>query len=422
MSTYTSKNMFQVQVGKTGSFEALATVQITDPTLGTFIDDGQIVAINADSGAVLAAGQTISDVPAIKLVQRSGSVAASANLRFSNRIDGQNVYQYKGRAGVAATELVKTLGYNGTSGAIDTTAANTFSVRVTYTFDESMWSEQQDFNYVTYVAPSTPVQANIAAAITCQLVAGVYPRGGTLVLVERLCNDAGVALAGTLTVRNGSNQVVESASSGFVAGDYIRIGGTTTTTPVYRITEVAADTVTLTLDCAYQGASGTGIAGEDIASALGQAADWGIRFTGQALTWSLDPYGVFKYLQMDFLIQPVGFGDTPNNTLTAKVYPVNAYEQVAQMSAFAQGFEGALNRNLQPLPNYVNDAVASTLYDCITIQYADTTDISVISGTKPSLQDLYLYIADTAAQQAILRGQLNPWMASTPGAFPPLAL
>lgn len=417
MATQAAKNLFEVLIGKTGTFEALATVQITDPTLGTFIDDGQVIVINADSGAVLQPGDDITDAPAIKLVQRSGATATTANLRFSNRIDSQNVFKYKGKAGVAAVELVKTLGYNGTTGSIDTTAATTFSVRVTYTFDESMWSEQQNFNYVTYQA-ATPTQVGIANSITTQLVAGVYPKGGTLVKVERLCNNAGATdgTATTATVYNGSKTIVlNAAPTTFVVGDYLRIGGGATTDAMYLITAISGTTVTL--DCDFQGTSAAAATLEYVTAALAAAANWGIRFTGQPLTFSLDPYGVFKYLQMDFLIQPVGFGATSNATLTAKVYPTNSYELVAQMAAFAAGFEGAVNRHITPLPNYVNDAVASLLYDCITIQFADATDLSVISGTKPSLQDLYIFLADGAAQQVTLLSVLNPWMASTPNGF-----
>lgn len=416
MSTYAAKNSFNVLIGKTGTFEALATVQITDPTLSTFIDDGQIIVLDS-AGAVLTPGKTIADSPNIQLVQRSGATASTSKLVYSARIDGQNMYKYQGKAGSASQEQIYVLGYNGTSGSLDVSSANTFSLRITYTFDESMWSEQHNYNYIQY-ASATPTQVALANSFTTQMNYAKWPIGGVLIKSERLCNNAGATdgTATTITVVNGSDRATLNAgATTFVVGDYLRIGGGAVTDPMYKI--VALSGTSVTLDTAYQGNSGAGVTIEYVTAALAAAADWGIKFTGLPLTWSLDPYGVFKYLKTTFLVQTVGLGSTIVTKTQEASVGNGIYELVAQMEAFAVGFEGAVNRTLTPLPRGRQDATSGVLYDTILLQYADASDISVISGTKPALQDLYIFLADGGAQSAILESQLNPWMASCPRAF-----
>jgi hypothetical protein len=422
MSVFTAKNSFNLLIGKTGTFEALATVQITDSSASTYIDDGQIIAVNS-TGTVLAPGSTISDSPFIKLVQRSGS-----KLIYSDVIDGQAVMSYSGVAGAAAVEQVNTIGFNGTAGAIDTTALSRF-LRITYTFDFVTWSEQPfRRSYQTTSTVQANMIADIVPAMNKDSLNALMGEGNTaagFISAIAMCSNAGTAITGTgnISVVKGSPTITAATDIDAVmaVGDWIRINSTATTGAMYKIIAMNTTANTATLFCPYQGATATiaEASNEYVSAANAILANWGIQMTGLPLTFGLWPYSDFEYNKVSFNVGTgTDWGTTPSASVTAPSFGVGVYERVAEMEKFAAGFDGAVNRTIVPFPAGRNDAVSGTLYDTIFIKHADVSDVDVIDGIKPSMKEVFIFIADGAAQQAALLSQLNPWMASTPKSLP----
>lgn len=415
MSTLSVKNSTNVMIGK--SVARTASVQISDPSASsTYIADGEIVVLDYQ-GAVLTPGKTISDSPFITLVQRSGS-----NLIFSARIDGMHMLAYTGKSGSAAVEQVNTLGYDGSTGTIDLTTVSKL-LKITYTFDELMWSNQPMRK--VYQSVST-TQAKVADDIASQMNAdsynalmasGVASSGFISAVV--LSNDAAAALgAGTVSVTKGSKVIVaSSASHGLTVGEWIRIGSVATTTdPVYKVTAVSG--VNITVSMPYQGSTATGVTAGQITTANAATMAAGVKMTGLPLTTSINPNGDFKYLKVSFIVHPGdGFGATDNANVTAPARGNGVFEEVRELAWFAKGFEGAMYRTQVPFENTTYDAVSGTLYDTIFLNYEDGMDYAPVSGYKPARQSLYIFLADGASQQASIRAQLNPWMASLPNAF-----
>ena len=410
---FKSEQSFNVLIGKN---IASAATQYTNPSAAGYIADGEILVIGAN-GALLTAGDTISTSPSIQFVQRSGS-----NLIFSSIIDGTKVTKYSGADPVLAQQQIISVGYNGTTGSIDlSTASKLF--KISYKHNQLVWSEQV-FKRVYETSGST--QAKVASDISEQInfmslpaLNGVYSTGDYVSAVM-LCNHAGAAITGTattLTVTKGSNTAVMNNTHNLTSGDYVRIGGTATTDPVYRVQSVNGNTITL--GSPYQSSSGPiAIASvKIITAAQASTAAFGFALEGLPLTWSINPAANNRYEIVSFDVHPgTGWGSTTITNVQDPILGSGLLPQVAEIEWFALGFEGLQSRYNIPLPTGRRDAVDSTYYT-IYIEY-DIPSVSAITGDVSAKQGLYIFVSDGASQLTTLRAITNPWMASTPKAFP----
>lgn len=410
---FKSEQSFNVLIGKN---IASAATQYTNPSAAGYIADGEILVIGAN-GALLTAGDTISTSPSIQFVQRSGS-----NLIFSSIIDGTKVTKYSGADPVLAQQQIISVGYNGTTGSIDlSTASKLF--KISYKHNQLVWSEQV-FKRVYETSGST--QAKVASDISEQInfmslpaLNGVYSTGDYVSAVM-LCNHAGAAITGTattLTVTKGSNTAVMNNTHNLTSGDYVRIGGTGTNVPVYRVQSVNGNTITL--GSPYQSGSGAiAIASvEIITAAQASTAAFGFKLTGLPLTWSINPAANNRYEIVSFDVHPgTGWGSTTITNAQDPILGSGLLPQVAEIEWFALGFEGLQSRYNIPLPTGRRDAVDSTYYT-IYIEY-DIPSVSAITGDVSAKQGLYIFVSDGASQLTTLRAITNPWMESTPKAFP----
>lgn len=401
-----------VLIGK--SVSRTASVQITDPDASAYIASGEIVVLD-ENDSVLSPGATITDTKAIKLVQGDGTTNP---LVFSPKIYGANVTAYKGLSYVAPQEQIYYVGYNGSSGSIDvSTAQNQYIVRVLFKFDDELWSEQSNVLYQEYTSDSSPTQAEVAAGLAAKYTL-TYPATNNDVKVERVCDGTATVVGGssTATVTKGSKTVTFSGSShALVAGDILRIGSTGATSPAYIVSTVSGATVTL--DTAYQGASAT-IANANL-NEMSAVTAWGLKFTGKTITFNSASVGKFKYSKVAFDLTISNFGSTTVTKSQEASRGNGTYEEVAELEYFSLGFEGWLaNRNAVPAQAQPRtNATSGSTYDTIVISGFDSSDFSVISGTKPSPFTVYLFVVDGAAQTTNILAQLNPWMASTPKKF-----
>lgn len=410
---FKSEQSFNVLIGKN---IASAATQYTNPSGAGYIADGEILVIGAN-GALLTAGNTISTSPSIQFVQRSGS-----NLIFSSIIDGTKVTKYSGADPVPAQEQIVSVGYNGTTGSIDlSTASKLF--KISYKHNQLVWSEQV-FKRVYETSGST--QAKVASDISEQInfmslpaLNGVYSTGDYVSAIM-LCNHAGAAITGaatTLTVTKGSNTAVMNNTHNLTSGDYVRIGGTATTDPVYRVQSVNGNTITL--GSPYQSSSGPiAIASvKIITAAQASTAAFGFVLTGLPLTWSINPAANNRYEIVSFDVHPgTGWGSTTITNVKDPILGSGLLPQVTEIEWFALGFEGLQSRYNIPLPTGRRDAVDPEYYT-IYIEY-DIPSVSAITGDVSAKQGLYIFVSDGASQLTTLRAITNPWMASTPKAFP----
>lgn len=413
-----AKNAYDVLIGK--SISRTSSVQITDPSAATYIADGEILVLDYNDQP-LTPGSTISDSPFIRIVQRSGS-----NLRYSMRIDGLHVNEYRGISGTNGQEQIYFVGYNGTSGSINATSTSRM-FKITYKFDDKWACQPYRKSYPSNKTTQVGIVDDIVPAMNVDSHPALMGNGAAagFVKAERLCNNAGStdATATTITISKGSNVGTLGASATtFVVGDYLRIGGTTDTTiPVYKITALSGTTVTF--DTPFQGNSVSGVNINYITAATAATANWGIKLTGLSLSFGVYPGKQIPFNKTSFDVH-VG-SDWGSTTLTKSqemTFGTGQYEQVVYMEQMGKVFSGVHNLGMVPIPSAMTtlDSAPGTLYDCVYISFADVSS-SLIAPNAVSDHQTYLFFVDGASQTTSVLAQLDPWMNSTPKQFNPIA-
>jgi len=416
-----ANNTENLLIGKSTS--RTASVNVLDPANASYLKDGEIVVLD-ENDTPLVAGTTFPTSRFIRIVQRSGATASTSQLVQSAQLDGNNIISFRGLSYAAPQEQITHVGYNGTSGAIDASGTDDFVLRITMKHDKDMWSQQANARIFRFSPTSTSVDSDVADYFAQKMAEDQFL--ATEVTVERLNSNAGAAstgASGTITFTKGSKTLTTSGvtpATDYPVGAYIRFG-TAVTDGVYKVSAVSNSAQTITLDQAYQGASGTLAAAshEFITAALATAADWGLEITGVAQTFEVLK---FPYLVVKFDLTISGFGSTTVVKTQESLVGSGVGSQISTIEQFAIGFEGVIDRFGPYAPAGRADAVVGSNYDLITIEYFNKFDTQIVSGAKPAKAVLHLAIIDGAAQTTNVLAQLNPWMASLPGSFSNVAV
>jgi hypothetical protein len=106
-------------------------------------------------------------------------------------------------------------------------------------------------------------------------------------------------------------------------------------------------------------------------------------------------------------------------TDTARSYGNGTWEQVRDMEKFAQGYKGVFNRIHFPIVKPDFRTVKDSTYDLVIIEHDksyQSPDNQYVKAT-PLTTVVAITVPSSGTQMASLLTQLNPWMASCPGAF-----
>lgn len=396
---FNTQNTIKVMIGK--EIARTGTVQITDPSAATYIADGEILVLNELDQPASALCEYI------KFVQRSGN-----DLHFSPRIKVANIGKVDASLYAAPAEQVDYVGFNGTSGSITEIDYNNYFLHITYLQDKELWSEQLNRRIYHYMSGNATTQKDVATTFVELINKDQFAYGGYgAVKAEMLTNGTFTASsAGSFTVTNGSTIITVPQSglgvndagkyaadaSTMAVGDLLRIGGTTVGFPVYEIASISgAGTAlcTITLNTPYQGASATVVAGN--VGVMTAITSYGIKLTGLALPYVAK--GLKPYRKVFYNLNTVGFTSTLITNSTRMSKGNGTYEQVADLEWFALGGDGIRNYMWHPIPEGRTDAVSGAHYNVFSLEYTNTDEAYVISGTKPAKGLVYLFIVGTHA-------------------------
>lgn len=142
--------------------------------------------------------------------------------------------------------------------------------------------------------------------------------------------------------------------------------------------------------------------------------------TGRAMPYDVTDTvnAIDNYYQVNFkaYLYSNNFGDC-TVTYTTRPFPGNGtWQRVRDAEKIAQSNVGIRNRTVFPVITPTMRTVASTNYDTIVIEH-DRSFVSADGHNRTTRVTTEIYIVDGAAQEANVLNVLNPWMASTPGAF-----
>jgi hypothetical protein len=377
----------------------------TDNSLHVFVgpqETSSIAAASAgdvfivdETNAIISDGAiTAAAHPYLKIGQKD----ADGNVRFTPLFKFANITSKVAREhDEDRSQQSSVFGSGGSTGSIEALNSNRYTIRVNFTNNVDMYSEQSDQHFFEYVSDSSATQIEIADYFAQTMSKSAKFSGKRTgknrasVKVERFTSAADSAISTditTATVTNGSKYITGftfgsgTDVSGMVAGNYLRIveEGTVTDTPVattdaiYKIVSVDNTNDIIELDQPFQG---TGAALQDVAinqitAAVMATADVGIRIMGLEQEWKLGLLPDAGNL-ITFEVTLDGWGATTAVANTAAVLGDGTARAVADLEWFAQGaagayyHKGAIPSNADNITLYA-DGTLTTSYNTLELQ------------------------------------------------------
>lgn len=283
----TQKNFKELFIAKDVNVggATLASMNVGEVGLFEASSNKRVVAASAGAGEVLASA--VSKAVVIKRIASTGD----NQYQISDVIEKAKLVSATGSAYAAKTEQVTYVGYNGSTGALDTTNDNIFQVR--FVFDSLLISNHnKDYfktvNWKSGISGNT--QEKVAKGLIGNAILSFEREEEAIVKPEMISSGANTALGtgvdnvtftkGTKTVTTDGDFSDATSGTAVTAGTYLRIG-TAVTDPVYKVASVES-TTSLTLELAYQGETATfaDTALRLVTAAAASAGDMGLKFTG----------------------------------------------------------------------------------------------------------------------------------------------
>ena len=366
----TIKNVTQLLVAKDISSDSIAAGTVVTTSN---LSDGAVVVTDLAGKAVT----TASSVTAFKLVQNSGGTLVWSDVIAQGKVRAYNVTAYSEE--VQQTDYI---GYNTSSGSLDTTANNIFTVRLYIKDNTVAGFMQQKIKEGFYKSGSSVTQADVALGLVKSLVAN-YSREPEEDIKFARVNSANDELfgdsVGSLTFTKGSKYFTAgdiddaTTNAAIAVGDYIRIAHADKTAPVYKVVSIDATNNIGELDMEFQETSCT--LASDTACAIIRAANVG--------DFGIEIYGVDREFVVGKFASRVAqwkttidFGDGASAEVTEDTGAdpgIGTYQQVAQLEKELQADEYVFRAFPEGAPVDRADALSTETYDMLVLEFDDVT-------------------------------------------------
>jgi hypothetical protein len=334
-------------------------------------------------------------------------------------------------AGKLAVEQVSYIGYNGSTGAMDTTINNFFLVKLEHVPNAFAYGKRPaNYKYGTYQSGATTSQAEIALGLVNSLIQNFRPNRTIdwRVFTELTNNGSRAATTATATVTltftKYSKTVVASAataSTNAIAGTYISLGSGTSL-GVYKVIARAASG-NLTLEYPFQGETTT-VTGASTSYIATAGANFGIKITGIKQKYDVNRWRQYDKVRFNTFIE--GFTvSTVTNSVSA-FDGIGVYEQVANDEYISWGDEGQIFVDQVPPQFREQDATPGTQYSPAVISWLDKLPSLIGAGENKGQAILYLtgasgtanYVVPAGTQLALIN-TFNVWSnVDLPTTFP----
>jgi len=417
----TQNDVMQLFIAKDGG-SGTPTTSAGSPIVeasDTYLLDGEVCVTNPHNIVLSASTVLTDDLVAqhgCKIIQRSGS-----SLFESDLIKQNNILNYRGETGAAAAEQVTYMGFDGVSaGDIEVNNSTLYVTRLELRELDNAGQGQELILNWGYKSDANATQEEIANGLVLLANSTLSRQAVPPVrvdLVSAVAVDNADAFDYTGTVVNGSKtfSVGTSLAAGGVAavvGDYVRfsetptVTGTALTDGIYKITEI--NTLDVTVDRPIQTPSGTYTASKAVAEVITNAeavaADFGLKFTGIARTFSMPKK---RYSKVEFnLGLDDGFGATPVTYTTAMSRGVGTYEQIAELEWNLLGNVGDIYRGDFMHVAHKEDAVSTDTYSVLSMNYYGDHPTQGVGATPRRQKQLMIAFAqgfaDTEASDIVI--------------------
>lgn len=293
---------------------------------------------------------------------------------------------------------VVAIGYNGTTGSIEVNNGGEYLVTIGYKDGTKMFNKRQ-YKYGQYTADASATQYEIVNGLQTSLLATLNKDPFKMFKVEKINSGAqlNAMASATAAVTNGSKIVTLSEDESLTCsdGDFIRFGTSGAgTAPVYKVVDITANGLTITLDQPYQGTTNATFAHTSIETLT--EGNWGLLITAMD---SNKPFELGKWefnpLRFDVGLS-VDFGATPTTVVTSPAKGVGTYKEIATIEWELVGNRREAYR-IAEYPVDINSSLGATsgeTYTTYVLQFKDRST-QVIGGTAESHITLMIASAGT---------------------------
>ena len=387
----------------------------TAPASKAAMVDGELFLVGPD---MITAAVVADDYAYV--VQRTAT-----GFKYSNKIQRRNAVRWDASPYSAATEMISYVGFDGVSGSIIVNDETEYAMHIIFKHDKSIWSERQHKKTQNYTTGIAATQIEIASGLTAKFIS--ESETSSLASFERLSDQGiGTSVTGTSTlpVINGSDTIAlgGTITAGVVVGDYIKLGGVTIVSPIYKVLAFTTGPGgSIVLDQPYQGLDALLNVGQalGLSEAAVDASECGIKITGLVQTFNtLDFYEqvVFE-LALNGGFHLTGNTNLAENGIGASVSPNSGsgtFEKVFDRENAAQGYEGITNRIKFPIPAFPVYAAAAGTYDVAVLGHDDVHGSSSLNRSIASPMDTIVAcdIAGGIAAATGIYGAIDTFLAA----------
>jgi hypothetical protein len=407
---------------------ALSAVTSGTITPGSTGATGSVVIANMSNEVLVAgsgAGTGVQNYSKIKIIKDRGADLPLQQLVLN--LD--TIAAWVGTPGAAATEQVSYVGYDGTSGTMDATVNNFFLIKLEHTPNAFLYGKRPaSYKYGTFQSGASASALSNSIGLIKSLIQN-FRANRTIdwrVKSELVASGTGVVIADTdltsITFTKYSKTAVVTTSgavSAFTAGDYIRVGANTTTSPVVKVVSsgsaAGAGTFNVVLDFVWQGDT-TVVVRTDLFT-VATPGNVGIKITGLKQKYDVNRWRQYDKVRFNTFLE--GF-DAAVATTTAAFDGVAVYEQVANDEYISWGDEGQVFVDQVPPLFREQDAVVGQQYQPVVLSWLDRLPSLIGAGQNKGQAILYMADANaTLAGQALtIVAVLNSWLTGRFTAIP----
>ena len=367
-----------------GSNTALVTTQA--PTVARTLGIKRLGEQLCDASALVA-----GDGFQVLYLDKASKLQVSPVLYWNDLVSKRKLAASSDAAQVVA------VGYNGTTGAIETNNGGEYLITIGYKDGTKMFNKRQ-YKYGQYTADASATQYEIADGLHTSLLATLNKDPYKMFKVEKINSGAqlNAMASATATVVNGSKVVTLSEDESLTcpAGSFIRFGTSGAgVAPVYKVESITVAGTTIVLDQPYQGTSAT-IAHTSVETLT--EGNWGLLITAMD---SSKPFELGKWefnpLRFDVGLS-VDFGATPVTVNTNPAKGVGTYKEIATIEWELVGNRREAFR-IAEYPVDINSSLGATsgeTYTTYVLQFKDRST-QVIGGTAESHITLMIASAGT---------------------------
>lgn len=375
-------------------------IAYTSATKANQLAKGEIAVVDAFGNVITTSTDALGQK--FRLVQGRG---AGLSPRSTDLITPSgNLVYFNASRHYNPAEQVTAIGFNGTSGSIDTITNNLYFLRLNMIEVDRTGFGQANQIYGKYKSGAAVTQWQVAREVAANLNDNVrkqFERDVTAVSLFDAGSATGSgAITGTdnINVTNGSDIITEGSDAWTGTPTVGQVIALASSDIGYEVVEVI-DANTVRVHMPYQGATAANAVAVSYTAASVAAVNCGIQLTGVIRNFDPTKPGLFQKVRWETQLQD--FGETNISSIQGAADGKGNFQQVAKEEYFTESVFGNRYRKDHLFRATIDtDLSGATYYGCLALRWRDPHEVSAIGPQPASSKHVRLYVGDGAADSS----------------------